>query len=105
MSLCDAIDLDEDVAGFEIGFGGGGVGLDFSDSGAVVLGEGDEGDEKEEEFHGGREWQIWKRGGMIFNAAKCDIFGGVFSAESAFCGGDGVSVCLERGSKIRFLMR
>jgi hypothetical protein len=71
----------------------------------VVLGEGDEGDEKEEEFHGGREWQIWKRGGMIFNAAKCDIFGGVFSAESAFCGGDGVSVCLERGSKIRFLMR
>ena len=29
------------VAGFETGFGGGGVGLDFSDSGAVVLGEGE----------------------------------------------------------------
>jgi CobQ-like glutamine amidotransferase family enzyme len=86
VSLCDAIDLDEDVAGFEIGFGGGGVGLDFSDSGAVVLGEGDEGDEKEEEFHGGREWQIWKRGGMIFNAAKCDSVGVFFLQRALFAG-------------------
>lgn len=104
---------DNFVAAFETGFGGGGVGLDFSDGGAVVLGEGEADGfrcghgvaETEGEFHGGREWQIWKREGMIFNAEKCDSFGGVFSAESASCGGDGVSVCLERGSKIRFLMR